>query len=57
MLLIHVTFSSSLFGYDAGVMTDVIGSNNFLKYFNATNIQLQSVLLIQPSMAGQCLAP
>jgi MFS family permease len=25
---------SFLFGYDAGVMTDVIGSNNFLKYFN-----------------------
>jgi MFS family permease len=28
---------SFLFGYDAGVMTDVIGSNNFLKYFNTVN--------------------
>jgi hypothetical protein len=30
-----------LFGYDAGVMTDVINSPNFLKYFNtdpASNI-------------------
>jgi MFS family permease len=26
--------SSFMFGYDAGVMTDVIGSNNFLNYFN-----------------------
>jgi MFS family permease len=25
---------SFMFGYDAGVMTDVIGSNNFLRYFN-----------------------
>ena len=28
---------SFLFGYDAGVMTDVIGSNNFLAYFNTVN--------------------
>ena len=28
---------SLLFDYDVGVMTDVIGSHNFLKYFNAVN--------------------
>ncbi|RDL36334.1 uncharacterized protein BP5553_05686 [Venustampulla echinocandica] len=28
---------SFLFGYDAGVMTDVIGSPNFLNYFNTTD--------------------
>ena len=27
-------FRSFLFGYDAGVMTDVIGSPHFLRYFN-----------------------
>lgn len=27
---------SFLFGYDSGVMTDVIASPNFLNYFNTT---------------------
>ncbi|KAF4630124.1 hypothetical protein G7Y89_g8015 [Cudoniella acicularis] len=36
-LAIFAATGSFLFGYDAGVMTDVIGSNNFLKYFNTTN--------------------
>lgn len=27
---------SFLFGYDSGVMTDVIDSPNFLRYFNTT---------------------
>lgn len=27
---------SFLFGYDSGVMTDVIASPNFLEYFNTT---------------------
>lgn len=27
---------SFLFGYDSGVMTDVIASPNFLRYFNTT---------------------
>jgi MFS family permease len=51
MLLIHATFSSSLFGYDAGVMTDVIGSNNFLKYFNATNTSA-TISAIQSTFNG-----
>jgi MFS family permease len=34
-MLLMIDFNRSfMFGYDAGVMTDVIGSNNFLKYFN-----------------------
>jgi predicted MFS family arabinose efflux permease len=33
----NISSRSFLFGYDAGVMTDVIGSNNFLKYFNTVN--------------------
>lgn len=36
-LAIFAATGSFLFGYDAGVMTDVIGSNNFLKYFNTVN--------------------
>jgi hypothetical protein len=28
---------SFLFGYDNGVMTDVIASKNFLEYFNTTS--------------------
>lgn len=35
--LISFSSRSFLFGYDSGVMTDVIASKNFLKYFNTTN--------------------
>jgi len=36
-LAIFAATGSFLFGYDAGVMTNVIGSKNFLRYFNTTN--------------------
>ncbi|TVY25685.1 MFS glucose transporter [Lachnellula hyalina] len=36
-LAVFAATGSFLFGYDGGVMTDVIGSNNFLKYFNTTD--------------------
>ncbi|KAL5348663.1 hypothetical protein ACLOAV_006080 [Pseudogymnoascus australis] len=36
-LAVFAATGSFLFGYDAGVMTDVIGSPNFLDYFNTTN--------------------
>ncbi|KIM94794.1 hypothetical protein OIDMADRAFT_60564 [Oidiodendron maius Zn] len=36
-LAVFAATGSFLFGYDAGVMTDVIGSPNFLTYFNTTN--------------------
>ncbi|KFY22688.1 hypothetical protein V493_06402 [Pseudogymnoascus sp. VKM F-4281 (FW-2241)] len=35
-LAIFAATGSFLFGYDAGVMTDVIASPNFLRYFNTT---------------------
>ncbi|TVY21189.1 MFS glucose transporter mfs1 [Lachnellula arida] len=36
-LAVFAATGSFLFGYDGGVMTDVIGSNNFLNYFNTTD--------------------
>lgn len=36
-LAIFAAMGSFLFGYDSGVMTDVIASKNFLRYFNTTN--------------------
>lgn len=35
-LLTHGNSRSFLFGYDAGVMTDVIASKNFLDFFSTT---------------------
>lgn len=35
-LAIFAAFGSFLFGYDSGVMTDVIASRNFLAYFDTT---------------------
>ena len=36
LLAIFAGTGSFLFGYDSGVMTDVIHSENFLMYFNTT---------------------
>lgn len=35
-LALFAATGSFLFGYDQGVMTDVIASENFLRYFNTT---------------------
>lgn len=35
-LAVFAALGSFLFGYDSGVMTDVIASNNFLNFFNTT---------------------
>jgi len=37
LLAMFAATGSFLFGYDSGVMTDVIASPNFLAYFNTTN--------------------
>ena len=35
-LAVFAATGSFLFGYDSGVMTDVIDSKNFLRFFNTT---------------------
>ena len=35
-LAVFAATGSFLFGYDSGVMTDVIESKNFLRFFNTT---------------------
>ncbi|KAI1766306.1 general substrate transporter [Hypoxylon sp. FL1150] len=36
-IAVFAAIGSFLFGYDSGVMTDVIASNNFLNFFNTTS--------------------
>lgn len=55
-LAVFAATGSFLFGYDSGVMTDVIESDNFLNFFNTT--QTSAIIgAINSTFSGGGMSP
>ena len=52
-LAIFAATGSFLFGYDSGVMTDVIQSPHFLKYFDTVSFSLHHLKELEDKAKGR----